>query len=92
MQWKPFKGPASIIRLTVVQTGTVFVCACEKERERERHLVSSSKQVVGHLVQVRRFARVDETHHLLKHFGLHVVNLHSVLQKHTNTTLTSSGL
>lgn len=43
------------------------------------HLVSSSEQVISHLVQVGCFASVDEEHHLFKDVSLHVVYLNSVL-------------
>ena len=45
------------------------------------NLVSRSQQVVSHLVQVGGFARVDEAHHLLEHLGLHIVDLHTVLEE-----------
>lgn len=45
------------------------------------HLISCCEQIVGHLVQVGSLVCVNKTHHLLEHFGLHIVDLHTVLRE-----------
>lgn len=51
------------------------------------HFVSSSEQIVSHLVQVGCFASVDEEHHLFKDLSLYIVYLHSVLDRKTEQNL-----
>lgn len=43
------------------------------------YLVSCCQQVVSHLVQVGSLVCVNEAHHFFKHFGLHVVDFHTIL-------------
>lgn len=54
---------------------------------RNTRLVSSSEQVVSHLVQIGCFASVDEEHHLFKDLSFHVVYLHSVLGRKSQQNL-----
>lgn len=67
-----FKKHSPLFGIYIAKFG---VCACL----RNTRLVSSSEQVVSHLVQIGCFASVDEEHHLFKDLSLHVVYLHSVL-------------
>lgn len=45
------------------------------------HLVSSCQQIISHFVEVWCLPRVNEAHHLLKNFRLHIIDFNSILSQ-----------
>lgn len=59
----------------------MYIVAGASAHTHSLYLVSCSQQVISHLVQVGGLACVDEAHHLFEDIWLHVIYLHTVLNR-----------